>query len=248
MGIFKSYYSFEDFEHSVTRVRRYMRTSEQEEFLKAVLETSQSRREDLAAGSLLWRAQIGHGWALEEGDGEIDKVPCPFPFERMKPLRYQASEGRANPKGIPVLYTATHQSTAIAEVRPWVGLRVSVAQMKVLRPLTLINCTMEEENGLKVYGLEPKPEERERAVWRNINRAFSWPVNPNDYLADYPPTQIIAELFKEISLDGIAYGSSLGLGHNVAIFDLDAAKVECCKLVHIEGVEFKTSEDDPYPY
>jgi hypothetical protein len=246
MNIFKSYHSFGDFEHSVTRVRRYIQTSEQEEFLKAVLETSQSRRKNLAAGSFLWRAQIGHGWAPEEGDGEIDEVPCPFPFERMKPLRYQASEGRANPKGIPVLYTATHQSTAIAEVRPWVGLHVSVAKIRVIRPLTLIDCAMEEENGLKVYGSEPKPEERERAVWRDINRAFSWPVNPNDYLAEYSPTQIIAELFKENGLDGIAYGSSLGPGHNVAIFDLDAADLVSCTLAQVRSVELKTLEVYPY--
>ena len=37
------------------------------------------------------------------------------------------------------------------------------------------------------------------------------------------PSQIIAELFKVTGYDGVAYRSALGDGHNVALFDLDAA-------------------------
>lgn len=39
----------------------------------------------------------------------------------MKPLSNSASEGRANPKGIPYLYVATDKETAMSEVRPSLG-------------------------------------------------------------------------------------------------------------------------------
>jgi RES domain-containing protein len=39
----------------------------------------------------------------------------------MKPIPKWQGEGRANPRGIPVLYLATHRETALAEVRPWIG-------------------------------------------------------------------------------------------------------------------------------
>ena len=49
------------------------------------------------------------------------------------------------------------------------------------------------------------------------------PVTSNETTADYAPTQIIAELFKNNGFDGIAYRSSLGKGHNIILFDLNAA-------------------------
>jgi hypothetical protein len=124
----------------VSRERRYLRTAEEDEFFATVLETSQSRRLILPPGTILWRAQIGNDWEVEEDGEDTISIPCGFPPERMKPLAYEASEGRANPKGIPVLYMATRRDTAVAEVRPWVGLLVSVAQLKVLRSLELVNC------------------------------------------------------------------------------------------------------------
>ncbi len=58
---------------------------------------------------------------------------------RMKPIPGQASEGRANPKGIPYLYLATHRDTALAEVRPWIRSLFSVAQFKIVRDLVVVN-------------------------------------------------------------------------------------------------------------
>jgi hypothetical protein len=243
MSTFKSHRGFLDFENSVARELRYIRNPDQEEFLEAVLETSQGRRENVAAGACFWRAQIGHNWRDVKVVGETESEPCPFDRERMKPRPYRASEGRANPKGIPVLYMATNQRTAIVEVRPWVGLHVSVAMLKTLRPLSIVNCTT-EDTGLKLFLSEPSPKQRELAVWQDIDRWFSLPVNSSDSLADYVPTQIIAELFKAHGMDGIYYRSSLGPGHNVVIFDLAAADVVDCGLVQIKEVKFNYFDFD----
>jgi hypothetical protein len=104
----------------------------------------------------------------------------------MKPLRDRAREGRANPKGIPYLYLATHQDTAMAEVRPWVGSYVSVAQFVLKRDVRIVDCIASDRRFI-LYSQEPDPEERERAVWRDIDRGFSQPVTSGDDGANYAP-------------------------------------------------------------
>lgn len=161
----------------------------------------------------------------------------------MKPLKDRATEGRANPKGIPYLYLATDQETTLAEVRPWVGSLVSIGQFRTLRDLRFVNCT-NDENGHRVFiGGEPSPPDREKAGWADINRAFGEPVTRGDDRAEYIPTQVLAELFKANGFDGVAYRSALGCpGHNIALFDLDAAELVNCSLFRVDGVKFEFSE------
>jgi hypothetical protein len=90
--------------------------------------------------------------------------------------------------------------------------------------------------------------EREQAVWSDIGRAFSRPVNPSDTVADYVPTQIIAELFKSNGIDGIVYSSSLGKNLNVVLFDLDSAELMSCSLFGVKTVSFTFDEADETYY
>jgi hypothetical protein len=241
MATFKSYQSYLQFAHSITTQWRYARNAEQTDFLQAVLSTSVSRQEVLAAGTILWRAQRGHDWRAEnQGEGIAEENPSPFGPERMKPLVNRSSEGRANPKGISYLYLATQQATAVAEVRPWIGSYVSVAQFALKRAVSVVNFAT-DDHGIVLYSGEPEPQERERAVWHDIDRAFSQPVTSGDDTADYAPTQVLAEFFRENGLDGVAYGSSLGQGHNLSLFDIGAAVLVNCNLVQIDGVKFDFS-------
>jgi hypothetical protein len=75
-------------------------------------------------------------WTDVDEDGEyVATVPTPHPRNRMNPLAERATEGRANPKGIPVLYLSTDQETAMSGVRPAVGTFLSVAQFEIRRDL-----------------------------------------------------------------------------------------------------------------
>lgn len=158
----------------------------------------------------------------------------------MKPLRERATEGRANPKGIPSLYLATDRETAIGEVRPWIGSHVSIGVFETRRELNTVNCT-DHLRHLYVGG-EPDAEGREEAVWVSIGEAFTRPVNPNDDVADYAPTQIIAELLKVNEFDGIMCRSSFGNKLNVVLFDIDAAELVQCQLFKVTGVTFNSEE------
>jgi len=247
MREFPSYRSYWNFASSVSRHWRYVRSVEMSDFLESVLATSREKEELIPAGSVLFRAQVGHDWRPEDLEGRVtEEFPCAFPPERMKPLQDRAVEGRANAKGIPCLYLGTHEETAVAEVRPWVGALVSVARLRTTRPLRVVNCTSDDKR-IMLYFNEPAPEERQRAVWRDIDRAFSQPVSPSDDVASYAPTQVLAEVFRQSGPDGVAYTSAVGPGHNIAIFDTAAAEVISCGLVEIRRITVEYNQaDNPY--
>jgi RES domain-containing protein len=239
---FKSIRDFEKFAESVRNEWRYIRDREQQTFLDAVLTTSESRRETIPAGTILWRARMGCDYREDQvGADEWEQTPIAFSPKDMKPRPFGAEEGRVNPKGIRVLYTASVRDTAIAEVRPWIGSLVSAASLSVVRPLQIVNCSLDTAP-LTVYWTEPDEAERERANWGAIDRAFAQPVARHEHLASYVPTQVIAELFRSQGLDGILYRSSLGPGHNVALFQIDDADVTSCALYYVRSVRFDVSE------
>jgi len=248
MAEFKSYKSYWTFALSITTRRRYVNDADQTEFLQTVLATSVSRQENIPAGSIFWRSQRGNDWEpQDDGDGEGPYgVEAPLGPARMKPRANCAREGRANPKGIPYLYLATHDKTAVSEVRPWIGEYVSLAQFALKRDARVINCTT-ENHSMMIYSHEPAPEERERRVWRDIDRAFSQPVTSDDDTAVYAPTQVLAEYFREHGLDGVAYRSSVGPGHNLAFFDIEVAVQKNCNLVQIDNMNLEFSQAaNPY--
>jgi hypothetical protein len=248
MSEFKSWRSYLDFRTAVTQRTRYLHEPETKDFLKVVAETGRKRIVVIREGQFLWRAQLGHDLRPVYEDNQlIDYVLDPHPPKRMTPLRDSAKEGRANPKGIPYLYAATVRDTALAEVRPWIGSQVSVAQFKTCRELRVLNCKTTEKKKCFLPKHEPEAMVREQSVWAYIDNAFAEPVTPSDEVADYVPTQILAELFKTNGLDGIAYRSALGSGENVVLFDLDAAQLINCSLFTLEEINFKFNESaNPY--
>jgi hypothetical protein len=257
--VFPSWRSFWTFERSVTRTFRYVRPPEVEQFLQTVLVTSQSRKVEIQEGRLFWRAALDHAWRPIRSDEE-DEIPCAHPPDRMKPLPDKASDGRANPRGIPCLYMATTKEAAMLEVRPWVGSYVSAGQFRTNRPLHVIDCSRRHDAtpfyfDLENFNYEPEPEKRNEAVWSHIDRAFAQPMTRSDNQADYAATQILAELFKSAGYDGVVYKSNFGEdGYNIALFDPGAADLVNCGLFEVKAIEatFKQADDfysmpDPKP-
>jgi len=201
------------------------------------------------AGGFLWRAQRGASTIDVPIPGTDDSVEEDYPFDpkRMKPLRNRAKEGRANPKGIPYLYLATHRDTAVAEVRPWKGGIVSVGQFRIVRDLRLVNTTIDSKQAFYL-GKQPDPKKREEAVWGDIDAAFAAPTTLTDDASEYVPTQVLAELFHDNRFDGIAYRSAYGPGHNVVLFDLDAADQTDCFLVRVKDITFVLDLDEQHSY
>nr|WP_256436979.1 RES family NAD+ phosphorylase [Ensifer sp. ENS09] len=202
-------------------------------------------------GARFYRAQ--KGWASSNERGHH----YPYGPDRMKPQERRASEGRANSVGIPVLYLATSPETAVSETRPWVGAQVSVGTFEVTRDLTIVNFTHEGPTGaFRKLGLDgifgerkPSTEQITDAVLADIDDAFSRPVSREDSsAADYAPTQILTELFKDAGYDGIAYNSHFKGGHNVALFDVEAARLRVCAPYEVKEVQIAIKQVDAELY
>lgn len=244
---FASWLGYRRFRREVTSSRRFFGSPETRAFLSTLSATAHRRSATLAAGRQLFRAQVAHA---EHVDPDIGPLPRPAPPERMVPRPDVASDGRANPEGIPRLYMAGDRHTAIAEVRPWIGSLVSVAIMRTARDLRLIDCRAAGDDGFPLHLLEREatPDEREAQVWRDVSRAFREPVLRGDDRAGYAPTQVIAELLEHEGFDGVAYGSGFGRGAtNLAIFDMSAAEQTACEIHEVKGVTLEYEEvEAPY--
>ena len=91
-------------------------------------------------------------------------------------------------------------------------------------------------------------EEVANFVWADIDASFSLPVGSEDDKTSYIPTQIIAELFRSIGYDGLAYRSATSKeGDNVALFDVTDAEITSCHLFEVSSIEYETEEiSNPY--
>ena len=249
MSEFKSWNSYRQFANRVRQRTRFIRTREDEDFLREVLRTSESRIRDVPLGFGLWRAQLGHAWRLlDEENPDVGEIPTAYPRKRMKPIASRVTEGRVNPKGIPVLYLSTRRDTAMSEVRPGLGSLVSCAYFKTKRALRIVDFSVHQDSDISFFFGEPNTIEKEQAVWTQIDHAFSEPTTSRDDSTDYVPTQVIAELFKSEGFDGIAYKSAFGNdGYNIALFDIADADLANCSLYKVTDAMYSfREEDNPY--
>lgn len=244
----ENFWPFLRFSETVRGRYRYVHSPGVQEFLRTLVETAESRVKTLPRDFVLWRAQLGYdikNRKIDDPEIEIlveDQVP--FCAERMKPRKNAAHEGRVNPKGIPCLYLATDQRTAMSEVRPWIGAAISLGEFHAARELKLVDMSVDASFQLTAdhyFGLVNRAE-LIKGNWAQVGKAFSTPVVDDPSTAEYIPTQIIAESFRRAGFDGISYNSALADGSNIALFDLDAASLVDCRLQQATKVIFEFGE------
>ena len=252
---FKSWRSYLIFKNAVDTKQRYILDEESKGFLNSIIDTCGERERHLNAGIVVWRAQNGHDWRPyyqhnpeTDEDIHVDDFPTPFTDIRMKPLVDSAAEGRANSKGIPCLYVATNKETAMSEVRPWLGAILTVGQLRLTKNLRVLDFSVEHgKNNSHLYFEEPSPKDIIRAVWLDIDNAFSKPTKTSDLKSEYAPTQIISEFIKSKGYDGIAYKSALAdEGHNICLFDLQSAEVDHCFIFESTKIKFGFKRVEEY--
>lgn len=252
MAEFSSTDSYNLFAGLVKEKTRYVYGGEVRDFLATVIATSETRKDSIQKSAVLWRAQRGYGWRTEnEGTDEEFEVPDAFEPDRMVPKAEFVGDGRVNPRRIPCLYLASTKEVAMAEVRPWMGSYISLAQFRIMRDLIVVDCSKDKRifpkwilnNNQK----EISAETREQAVWGEIGHALSKPVTQDDATTEYIPTQILAEAFRAHGYDGIAYRSLLADGLNIALFDCKAAELMNCGLYETTKIQFKFDQcSNPY--
>lgn len=159
------------------------------------------------------------------------------PYSRREmgaPPAMRSGQGRINPVGVPYLYLASDAETAVAEARPWIGCKVTVAEFRTAGAVEVVNLSK------KRYLRRVRGKEAEEEVWKTlISSLFSTPFDPRDDTA-YAPTQYLAERLKNEGFGGILYDSALtGEGYNVAFFAPDAARATRCSVVEVGAISYR---------
>ncbi len=157
----------------------------------------------------------------------IEKGHQAFPLIQMgAPPRRMASSGRANPVGIPYLYLASNETTALAEVRPHPGDSMCIARFGVPSDAIFIDLRNPRKT-VSPFLLDDEEQigmlRRDIGFLEGLARELRAPVLPVDAAIDYIPSQYLCELIKDCGFDGVLYGSSVGRGINLALFDPDRA-------------------------
>jgi hypothetical protein len=246
--VFQGREDFSEFARSATKDLRYFRSDRDKRFLDGVVSSSAGRRLTLPKEEKVWRARVGcEEVKVPIGDRSFTYVDRPFQAHRMKepPAKWDV-EGRANPRGISYLYVASNPNTAIAEVRPWIGSRVSVGEFVAARDINLIDCSKHHLGLISVVG-PPTVGNHEDGMWSAIDEAFAKPVQRTEEGASYVPTQILAELFKSYGYDGIRYKSRLDEdGYNLVIFYPEVMRLISCSLYEISSIRFEYVPERSY--
>lgn len=246
---FAEWSSYREFAERVRHHHRYVWDDHLKAFIRTVLGTLRDRDVTLRKGMVLFRAQRGIDYVSRRKNEPEE--PTGYAALRMKPRRSLAAEGRANAVGVPVLYLGTTVQTVISEVRPWVGAEVSVAQFELKRNLRALDLSRGHgQSSMDVLtfdhllrGKPPSLEQREKAVWIDIDNAFSEPVTKSDDAGEYVPTQILAEVFRDAGYEAIVYKSQFGeRGFNIVVFDPDDAEVINCAPYRVTGLDVSFKE------
>lgn len=248
---FKSWTSYCIFRKALIDDCRYLLNKEAMSFLQDLKETIGSRIEVVPAGTVFWRSQVGHSVDIKKNevlDSEFNEADeyefqLPFPATRMKPLKEKTKAGRANVEKIPCLYVATDKNTAMSEAKPWRGATLTLAKIQTTRTLRLVDFSASLKNGRKFH-LNPSQDQINDMVLSDIDYAFSEPVNGDDSVTDYIPTQCIAEYIKSLGFDGVKYKSLMSDGHNVALFDLDCADIFDLSVKKVKSIKYEFFDVD----
>lgn len=139
----------------------------------------------------------------------------------------KAVAGRCNPRGVSYLYTALEDHTAVAEIRPHIKDTISIALLKPIRDLKLVN-----------FDYDPTATvEGKDFLFNNVQRDFS--IRNIDRDDEYLVTQYITALIECLGYDGLCFRSSLvSDGTNYVIFNPENCPVISSDLCLLSEVRY----------
>lgn len=154
--------------------------------------------------------------------------------------------GRANPEGKVVMYCADQETTAVAEIRPARGEYVSVAEVRAIRELKILDLATEPEWPNPFTDEAVNYEVEFAALLSAFAEDLEKPLRYRDDPTDYIPSQKLADLIERTGVDGIRYPSAMSPGGtNVVLFDTKTVDIGPSRLVEV--TETKVSYTDVNP-
>ncbi|WP_223898570.1 RES family NAD+ phosphorylase [Sulfurovum sp. TSL1] len=172
---------------------------------------------------------------------DIEEIPLK---EMGKPPERYSSAGRANPIGIPYLYTASNTKTAIAEIRPHKGDKITVAKFEVKGNLNLADLRDPRETispfTFDDDGLNQMFKDLDYLC--HLGEELSKPILPREAHLEYLSSQYLCEFIKHCGFDGVIYKSSVGDGDNYAIFKDDDLEPIETKTYSVDEVQITSNQ------
>ena len=212
------FHAWENFKHIIKHYSRFFDTEEvglRENYLERLDPYIQDYIIALPRETKLYRAR--------EIDESVDSIDKMNPYDQMgPPPAERAKTNRMSPAGIPYLYLATDEDTAIKECRIKLGKEVIVAEYSTKEELQILDLSAN-----KVFVpcsvFDPDYDHDDiwmNNIWKNFVREISEPVaeDKNDHSYEYTATQLIAEYYRNKGLDGICFRSSIAAGKNYVFF------------------------------
>lgn len=144
------------------------------------------------------------------------------------PPKHLASHGRANPAGIPYLYLASTAQTAVSEIRPHTGEKITIAQLIINEPQIIADLRHPKKTiSPFLIGDEEKIKKTRNYInfLEELGNELTRPVLPRSAAFDYAPSQYLCEFIKNCNYTGVMYSSSVGDGFNLALFNPNSSTV-----------------------
>lgn len=162
-----------------------------------------------------------------------------IPKEKMgKPPSGLQTQGRANPIGISYLYVASDKETAVSEIRPDKGDRITISKIKLPNTLRFFD-TRSPKNTISPFEYSDNVLEalyKDMDLLERFGEELSQPILPREAGIEYISSQYLSELIKHWGFDGILYKSSVGSGFNIVIFsDVELEFIET-KLYSVDNL------------
>ena len=232
-------------EKDVSLQNRYFLQPDSEEYLKNIVDFGSRFIETLSPANSLFRARLHDPMNRDSHVPHLGYEYSPEMHSRDEmgaPPSHKATGGRLNPPGLPFLYCASDKDTAIAEMRPWKGAYLTVANVAVIKELKVVDLRCRDPEPIESKNENSLEEKWWVFMQYTVCRNFAIPYHPSDNLA-YIPTQLMACAFKARGYDGILYTSAMNLrGYNIALFDPKVASIESVERVTIDDVTYITRQ------
>ena len=176
--------------------------------------------------SVFYRARIGYEktvknndtvWNYMDENSRLKYIPYSNSKISASPIS-KLSQGRLHRTGTSFLYLATDIETALTEVRPDPGHKVSIGCFEAIKKLKIADL---DQAFIK---LSKNEKTLEKYIFINhIDQLLSRPVTSDERYM-YLITQFFSDAFRKLGFDGIYFTSSVGPGQNLLIFNADNFK------------------------
>ncbi|MCM3691501.1 RES domain-containing protein [Neobacillus niacini] len=212
---------WERFKEELKHANRFFPSTQLTVFNNSFDDVLYNRTTYLAEGLTLYRARMGQQ--------PIDKM--------MAPPSALAKAGRSNPHGISYLYCSIDEPTCVAEIRPWKGSKITVAQIELNKGLRVVNLLKGRLSPF-LFDSPYKVLEVDKLL-TYFSQELSTPVDPDKSEIEYLPTQFITELIKSKGFDGIMFKSAMGPQYNIVIFDEKNAEVKEIETLEVNNIIYE---------